>query len=192
MILSSVNCKRCQRQILHIEANLKDNTNEFRDGDCEHFNYCCTFIIKEQKFIKCKIISTCKKCKKCFDEEYNDNSKTLNYKCECGFDFDFVYRISDETEIIQNLDHSIKYRTPDILEKEEEMKDKMNIIFIYNFKSYNYVINNGETIISQYRAIRDKIKFPDGKKLYFNSELLDVYKSFEDNHLYNNMKVEIV
>ena len=91
------------------------------------------------------------------------------------------------------MDNSKKYKTPDNFDKEEEeAKDKINIIFIYNSNVYSYVINENETIISQYRAIRDKIKFPDGKKFYNNTKLLDVYKSFEGNGLINNMKVEIL
>ena len=193
MILASINCKLCKVPICNLDVILEDNSSEYKDGECEHFDYCCTFIIKEKKFTRCKLMITCKKCGKCSDEEYTDKSKNFNYKCDCGFECDFIYELSDESEIIKNIDNSKKYKTPDNFDKEEEeAKDKINIIFIYNSNVYSYVINENETIISQYRAIRDKIKFPDGKKFYSNTKLLDVYKSFEGNGLINNMKVEIL
>ena len=191
MILASLTCKSCNFPILNLIIILENNSSEYKDGECEHFDYCCSFIIKEKKFTKSKIMITCKKCGSCCDEEYVDNSKALNYKCHCGFECIFNYVLSDESEIKEIIDNSKKYKTPDNV-NEEEIKDKTNIIFIYENKPYSYVINDDETVISQYRAIRDKIKFPDGKKLYCNGKMLDVYRTFRENDLLNNMKVEII
>jgi hypothetical protein len=191
MILASLNCKSCKSTIFNLDIILEENSNEYKNGECEHFNYCCNFFIREQKFLKSKIIITCKNCEKCFDEEYIENSKNLTFKCGCGFECSFIYELSDESEIIKNIDNSKKYKTPDN-DNKEEIKDKTNIIFMYENKHYSYVINENETIISQYRAIRDRIKFPDGKKLYNNGKMLDVYRTFKNNELMNNMKVEII
>ena len=191
MILATLNCKSCKNPIFNLDIILNDNSSEYRDGECDHCNYCCSFIIKGKKFIKSKIMITCK-CGKIFDEEYVDNSKTSNIKCKCGFECDFIYELSDESEIIKIIDNSKKYKTPSNADKEEEIEDKTNIIFIYENKPYSYVINDNETVISQYKAIRDRIKFPDGKKLYSNGKMLDVYRTFKGNELINNMRVEII
>ena len=192
MILASLNCKLCKNPLFNLDIILEDNSSEYKDGECDHFNYCCSFIIKGKKFIKSKIMITCKNCGKCFEKEYVDSSNTLNIKCNCGFECDFIYELSDESEIIKIIDNSRKYKTPNNADKEEEMEDKTNIIFIYENKAYSYVINDNETVISQYKAIRDRIKFPDGKKLYSNGKMLDVYRTFKGNDLINNMRVEII
>ena len=191
MILSSLNCKLCIIPLFNLDIILDDNSSEYKNGECDHFNYCCSFTIKGKKFIKNKIMISCKKCGKCFVEEYVDSSKTLNIKCTCGFECVFIYELSDESEIIKIIDNSKKYKTPSNADKED-IEDKTNIIFIYENKPYSYVINDNETVISQYKAIRERIKFPDGKKLYSNGKMLDVYRTFKGNGLINNMKVEII
>ena len=192
MILSSLYCKLCKNQLFNLDIVLEDNSSEYKDGECEHFNYCCSFSIEEKKFTQCKLMITCKGCNKSVDEDYVDKTKTFNYKCKCGFECNFVYELSDESEIIKNIDNLKKYKTPDKVDNEEEDdKEKTNIIFMYENKPYSYVINDNETVISQYRVIRDKIKFPDGKRFYSNGKMLDVYRTFRGNDLLNNMKVEI-
>ena len=67
----------------------------------------------------------------------------------------------------------------------------MNIKLFYNQKLYNHVVYSNDTLKDHYQKIRDKINFPDGKKILFNNNEVDQFKSFKENKIYNDMRLEI-
>ena len=96
-------------------------------------------------------------------------------------------------EINDNKDKKLIYKTPnkDPNKEKSENEEKINIMLFYGGKKYNHVVDANKSINDYYNEIKEKIKFPDGKKFYKNYNELNLYKSFKENKVNNGMQLEI-
>lgn len=68
---------------------------------------------------------------------------------------------------------------------------EINIKFIYNGSKFPMKFSDLDSIGNNYDRIKNQVNFPDGKKFYYNSNVIDINKSFKENNIYNNCDIEI-
>ena len=185
MILSNIKCSQCPDFYFQIA---KEIGNIMANKECNHYEIYANInsfennIFKDYKLgIKCKI------CKSVFNKEFKARENSYEYKCEnCSKypSLSFQYEVNDDARI---------FNTPRINYQEiiKKRGDQMNIKLFYNQKLYNHVVYSNDTLKDHYQKIRDKINFPDGKKILFNNNEVDQFKSFKENKIYNDMRLEI-
>ena len=202
MFLTLVKCNICPDKEFQYDYKIRDKYSYSYALKCIHFDVPISFYFKKEKFERYVIGFKCNNCQNEKKFKFIDESKKDTYcceKCKCGSIF-YMYEISDNKEINimneisdNNKDKNIQYKTPNKDPNKEKLEnvEKININFFYDNKKYNHVVDANKNIDYYYNEIRDKIKFPDGKKFYKNYIELDHSKTFKENKVNNGMKLEI-
>ena len=153
---------------------------------CIHFDIPLYFSIKNGKFEEYSIGLKCLQCKNETILTHSEPSFEHNYNCEkCGNgSIFFSYKISDIN------DRNRIYITPNV-DKAKKEEEKINVIIFYKEKIFNFVVDRNNKVEKYYNAIRDKIQFPHGKRIFVNSNVLDQSKTFKECGIFNCMKLEI-
>ena len=64
-------------------------------------------------------------------------------------------------------------------------------MYIYEKKIYTYAVEKKNKVSEYYDEIRKEIQFPKGNKIYKNGYEIDLNKTFKENYIINNMRLEI-
>lgn len=86
----------------------------------------------------------------------------------------------------QNLPNKKIYTTPQAFEQKQ-----IKIIFVKNNSTYEFYFSLSDSIISQLNKIKEKIDISDNAIYYYNSQLLDINKTFKENKICNGAFIEI-
>ena len=185
MFLSSLTCQQCPDFNFQIVKNLENNI--IAKKKCEHFEVFLSVNIKRKNiFDDFKMVIQCKNCHTISNGVFTEREGTIQFKCKCGNDFlQLYYCISDNQKV---------FFTP----KENpngafNINGKiLNLVFIYESKKINYIVQSKDILKDHYEHIRKKVNFPDGKKILMNNNELSLNKTFEENNVkYNNIQLEI-
>ena len=191
ILLSYIECKTCKNKHFEFCDEIKDDSNILQNRECSHFSIYSSINIKNQKFDKYTLTLICKICQKMHIQPFTgylyEPYKYQCLNCKAG-SISFFYELSDK---FNDKFNQKRYKTPGIINKDTNDKKKINIKIVYNFKTYNFVFYSNDKIKDKYDEIRNKIGFPDGKKIFFNYNEVDMTKSFEENKLINEMKLLI-
>ena len=186
MILSLIKCNICLEKHFEFkdEIKKKDSINLY-NKECNHFSMYLSVSIKKEMFEKCILSLKCKSCEDMHNQIFSGYlNQPYEYQCpNCKVaTIFFNYKLSNKNEKI--------YNTPKII-NDDNNKKRINIRIFYDFKPYNFVFNADDKIEDKYDDIRKKMNFPYGKKIFFNYKEVDMTKTFEENNIINEMKLEI-
>ena len=183
MILTMLKCENCKKEMQDSDK-VDENVNIMKEFECKHFDVSMEIDIDKQKLEQHKLIIECKKCK---NEATIINPNNLkNYQCDkCHMgSLSFTLRISNENEK--------PYHTPfEPPIKDEIEAEIINVRIIYKGNNYIYHVDRNDILDKHYETMRQKVNFPEGKKILFNNIPVDKFKSFKDNKIYDGMKLEI-
>ena len=191
MFLTSIKCNECPDIHFEYFKEMKDDFSFNNTEHCIHFDVPLYFSIKNGKFEEYIIGFKCKQCQYEKILTYYKPSFEGTYKCEkcSNGSFYFSYNISDGNNRNEKSKISV-YKTPDNI-RSKKNEEKMNLHFIYNGKMYNHIVDANSKLENYYDEIREKIKFPQGKRIFYNGSEMDKSKSFKEYNIYNYMKLEI-
>ena len=183
MILTMLMCEKCNKSMQDTDK-IDEDENILKDFECNHFIVSMKIVLDKQKKEQHELIIECKKCE---NEVTIDNPNNFkNYECEkCHMgSLSFTFRPSYENEKY--------YITPhEALNKVEKEAEIINLRIIYQGNNYIYHVDKNDNLDKHYEIIRQKIDFPEGKRILFNNVEVDKFKSFKDNNIYDGMKLEI-
>ena len=184
MLMTRLQCQKCDYNKEFVDKI--NNSSILKNKECKHFEITLSIIVKDNNFKKYILSIECKICGNEYLGEFDKYQDKFDYICNCNISLNFSYELSIEQKI---------YSTPYIdkieKEKENEKKNLINVIIVYENKNYNFTFNCNETLKNCFKQIQDRIKFPNGKKIYNNQNEVDLNKTFIENKINNNYRLQL-
>ena len=78
------------------------------------------------------------------------------------------------------------YVTPDTFQQKQ-----IKVIFVKNNSTYEFYFSLSDNIINQLNKIREKIDISNNANYYYNSQLININKTFKENNICNGAYIEI-
>ena len=191
MIYTDLKCNTCNEFLLIQERDEIDQNEEKKEEsilkgtvECKHFEISLAIFIENKNLKEYQIFISCKNCLDNRNEKFIDENKIFTYCCN-NCKKGSIYFFYEFTKA-----NNKRYITPEspIIDNKEKIKIK----FIYNNNKFSIYVSKKNLVKKYYDIIRDKLKFPNGKKILYNNEPINLNKTFEENKIiYNDMELEI-
>ena len=180
MILTMLKCEKCDKNKQGIDK-VDENANIIKEFECNHFDVSLEIDINKQRT---ELIIDCKKCQN--EASLINSNNFKNYECdkchEGSLSFTFITSYENE---------KLYHTPPEAPLKDENKAEIINLRIIYQGNNYIYHVDKNDNLDKHYETMRQKINFPEGKRILLNNIEVDKFKSFKDNKIYDGMKLEI-